>query len=143
MQQISTRAAQFLLFTNSQSSGSRPSGLKASYPEWLRWCYHWFKVARFTFPHSDGTIRGQLTHHGGSPVANDIGALIEGAGVHDAGRGDAQGHHVESQQQAEIEQHHHHLEHWAEEDENTAAEGQGPFWAMCAFSSLARVGSED
>lgn len=39
--------------------------------------------------------RGQLTYHGGSLVANDIRALFEGGGVHDAGGGDVQGHHIE------------------------------------------------
>ena len=37
------------------------------------------------------------THHGGSFVANDIRALLEGAGVHDAWGGDVKGHHIEPQ----------------------------------------------
>lgn len=61
----------------------------------------------------------QQTHHGGSLVANDIRALFEGAGVHDAGGGDVQRHHVETQQHTEIQQHHHHLEHWEKTDHNT------------------------
>lgn len=41
--------------------------------------------------------RGQLTHHGRSLVANDIRTRFKGGGVHDAGGGDVEGHHVESQ----------------------------------------------
>lgn len=40
---------------------------------------------------------GQLTHHRGSSVTNHIRPLFEGGGVHDAGGGDVQGHHIEPQ----------------------------------------------
>lgn len=55
------------------------------------------------------------THHRGSLVADDLGPLLEGGGIHDAGGGDVQGHHVESQQHTEIQQHHYHLEDWENE----------------------------
>lgn len=53
---------------------------------------------------------GLLTHHGGSSLTNNIRPLLEGFGVHDAGGGDVQRHHVKPQQYAE-ENHRNHLEH--------------------------------
>lgn len=81
--------------------------------------------------------RGQLTHHGGSLVANDIGALFEGGGVHDAGGGDVHGHQVEAQQHTEVQQHDHHLEHWERAEDNIEVEGRVEETRV--FSFLTRV----
>lgn len=53
---------------------------------------------------------GPLTHHGRSSLTNDSWPRAEGLGLHDAGGGDVQRSHVEAQQDAEEQQHQHHLE---------------------------------
>lgn len=54
--------------------------------------------------------RSPLTHHGRSSLTQHSWPRAQVLGLHDAGGGDVEWSHVETQQDAEEQQHQHHLE---------------------------------
>lgn len=52
------------------------------------------------------------THHWSSTPANDVGSRSEAVAVHHTGAGESERCQIESQEDEDVQQEHHHLEIW-------------------------------